>query len=84
MPGTETIEADRRHRFLDEVNASYASLRQEPPVWSQIAEERSEWDATLADGLEQYRWYESKPTRDGFRSRSGMILDDETPRPPRC
>jgi len=45
------IELYRRQVFLDEVNAGYAALRQDPAAWSEIAEERSEWDATLADGL---------------------------------
>ncbi len=47
------IELYRRQLFLSEVNAGYASLRQDPQAWSEIAEERSEWDATLADGLDE-------------------------------
>ncbi len=49
----EAIELYRRQLFLDEVNASYASLRQDPVAWSEVAEERAEWDATLADGLDE-------------------------------
>ena len=49
----EAIELYRRQLFLEEVNTGYASLRQNPLAWSEIAEERSEWDATLADGLDE-------------------------------
>ncbi len=48
----EAIELYRRQLFLDEVNLGYASLRQDPVAWSEVTEERAEWDATLADGLD--------------------------------
>ena len=47
----EAIDLYRRHCFLEEVNAAYAALRKDPKAWSEIAEERAEWDVTLADGL---------------------------------
>jgi hypothetical protein len=46
------IESYRRQRFLEEVNAAYAVLRQDPKAWSAVTRERAEWDATLEDGLE--------------------------------
>ena len=49
----EAIELYRRQLFLEEVNAAYESLRRDPAAWSEVAEERLEWDATLADGLDR-------------------------------
>ncbi len=49
----EAIELYRRRLFLEEVNDAYATLRQDPAAWSEIAEERAEWDSTLADGLDE-------------------------------
>ena len=47
----EAVEALRRQRFLEGVNAAYASLRADPRAWQAIEEERRAWDATLPDGL---------------------------------
>ncbi len=47
----EAVEALRRQRFLEQVNAAYAGLRDDPRAWEEIEGERREWDATLADGL---------------------------------
>jgi hypothetical protein len=47
----KAIEAYRRQFFLTEINEAYATLRQDPDVWSQVEKERAEWDATLEDGL---------------------------------
>ena len=48
----EAVEIYRRRRFLEEVNAAYLPVRQNPKTWGAVAQERSEWDATLEDGLE--------------------------------
>ena len=48
----EAVEALRRRRFLDQVNAAYASLRGDAKAWSDLEEERRQWDATLLDGLD--------------------------------
>ena len=48
----KAVEAFRRQRFLEEVNQSFASLRENPRAWSEEVAERHDWDATLADGLE--------------------------------
>lgn len=45
------VEALRRERFFDEMDAAYAVLR-EADVWEEVSAERSAWDATLGDGLE--------------------------------
>jgi hypothetical protein len=48
----EAIEALRRTRFLEQVNAAYATLRGDPKAWSATEAERRQWDGTLLDGLE--------------------------------
>jgi hypothetical protein len=47
----EAVEALRRQRFLEQVNAAYAALRDDPRAWEEVQAERQEWDETLADGL---------------------------------
>jgi predicted transcriptional regulator len=47
----EAVEALRRKRFLEEVNAAYASLRVDAKAWASIEGERRAWDATLLEGL---------------------------------
>ena len=47
----EAVEALRRQRFLEQVNAAYAALRADPQAWEAHEPERREWEATLADGL---------------------------------
>ena len=47
----EAVEVLRRQRFLEQVNAAYAALRDDPDAWSQVEAERGEWDGTLSDGL---------------------------------
>jgi hypothetical protein len=47
----DAVEALRRQRFLEQVNAAYASLRADPRAWKAVEAEREAWDVTLADGL---------------------------------
>jgi hypothetical protein len=47
----EAIEALRRQRFLERVNAGYAALRADPGAWEAVEGERRAWDVTLPDGL---------------------------------
>ncbi len=47
----EAVEALRRQRFLEQLNAAYATLRADRPSWEAIEAERRAGDATLADGL---------------------------------
>jgi hypothetical protein len=47
----EAVEALRRQRFLEQVNAAYAALRADSRTWEAVEAERREWEATLADGL---------------------------------
>jgi len=46
------IEAYRRQRILQEANAAFAALRNNPKAWKAELAERREWDATMADGQE--------------------------------
>ena len=47
----EAVEALRRQRFLEQVNAAYATLREDPRTWKALEGERRAWDVTLSDGL---------------------------------
>ncbi len=47
----EAVEALRRQRFLEQVNAAYATLRNDPRAWEAVEAERRQWDVTLTDGL---------------------------------
>jgi hypothetical protein len=47
----EAVESLRRQRFLERLNAAYATLRADPRTWEAVEKERREWDATLPDGL---------------------------------
>lgn len=48
---SRAIETYRRRRFLDEVNAGFARLREEPGAWQTLDADRRTLDATIADGL---------------------------------
>jgi predicted transcriptional regulator len=48
----EALDALERRRFFLEVNARYQALRDDQEAWRVIESERSEWDATLTDGLD--------------------------------
>lgn len=48
----KVVDAYRRQRVLEQTNAAYAALRADPKAWEQELKERREWEATLADGLE--------------------------------
>jgi hypothetical protein len=44
------VEEYRRRCLLEDANAAYARLRNDPVVWQEIQAERAEWEA-LSDGL---------------------------------
>jgi len=48
----EAIEMYRRRRFLAEVNAAYARVREDEAAWGDELEERQLWDQTIGDGLD--------------------------------
>jgi predicted transcriptional regulator len=47
------VEAMRRQYILQETNAAYAALRDNPVAWEEEQQERREWEATLADNLDE-------------------------------
>ena len=47
------IESYRRRRFLEDLNAAFLALREDPGAWAAELAEREAWDATLADGLDE-------------------------------
>lgn len=49
----QAIEAYRRQRFLEGLGADFAVLRENEAEWNAEQQERSDWDATLADGDER-------------------------------
>lgn len=46
------IEEHRRRILLEEANAAFAAIKNDPKAWRQELDERAQWDGTLADGLE--------------------------------
>ena len=48
----EAIDQLYRKRFLDECNRAYGRLRADPKAWKQELSERTAWEATLGDALE--------------------------------
>jgi hypothetical protein len=55
---TNTLRAARlsdteRRGFLAGVNADFAVLRNDPTAWQEELAERTAWDCTLADGLNE-------------------------------
>jgi hypothetical protein len=49
----EAISHYQRERFLDEVNAAYTRLRNDPKAWKAELAERQIWDRALHDGIEK-------------------------------
>lgn len=49
----EAVEALRRRHMLEQTNAAYAALREDPAAWQAELDERQAWDVTPADGLEE-------------------------------
>ena len=47
------VEAYRRQSFLEALNCDFAALRAQPEKWAEEMEERTLWEQTVADGLEQ-------------------------------
>ena len=46
------VEQYRRQQILEEGNAAYARLREDPAAWAEWQKELAAWDATLMDGLD--------------------------------
>ena len=48
----KAVEAYRRQRFLDGLSRDFRALKKDSKAWAAERRERADWDATLADGLE--------------------------------
>jgi predicted transcriptional regulator len=48
----EALELLRRKRFIDGVNADFTRVREDERAWSEMLDERSAWESTVADGLD--------------------------------
>lgn len=49
---SEAIDDLYRKRFIERANQAYARLRAQSKSWSQELKKRSDWEATLTDGLD--------------------------------
>jgi hypothetical protein len=47
------VEEWRRKRFFEQTNEAYMALRNDPPAWENVTEERTAWEQTLGDGLDK-------------------------------
>ena len=47
----DAVEQFRRQRFIAEVNAGYARVRENEQAWGAVLEEREPWELTTGDGL---------------------------------
>jgi predicted transcriptional regulator len=48
------VENYRREQFYAEFNAAFERLRADPAAWKEELAERSLWESTLADGLDDW------------------------------
>jgi len=48
----KALDTYRRKLFFEQLNAGYAELRADPEAWAEHLAERTQWDATLMDGLD--------------------------------
>jgi hypothetical protein len=48
----QAIEDRRRRLYLEEADADYAALKQDPKALAEFNKEMAAWDSTSADGLE--------------------------------
>ena len=49
----EAIDSYRRQKFLEDANAAFAALRNDPEAWREEQQEREIWNRTITDGLER-------------------------------
>ena len=49
----KAVEVYRRQHFLERANTAFSALRDDPAAWQTEREERTAWDATLVDDLEE-------------------------------
>ena len=56
----EAVREYDRKKFWENYDAGYTALRADPTAWSEYQGEIKRWDATLADGLEEWPNAEAK------------------------
>jgi hypothetical protein len=49
----KAVEEVSRKIFWERTNSAFNSLQKEPVAWEKELEERSAWDVTLTDGIEE-------------------------------
>jgi hypothetical protein len=49
----QAIDSYRREKFLEEANAAFAALRNNPEAWNEEQQERDLWERASGDGLER-------------------------------
>lgn len=49
----EAVERLRRELLLQQANKAFLALRSDRRAWADEVRERADWEATLADGLEE-------------------------------
>lgn len=47
------IETYRRQRILEDANAAFAALRENPETWAEEKKERELWDRAITDGVDR-------------------------------
>lgn len=58
----KAVEEYRRKRFLEDLDAAYAELQEDPEAWDAYQAELKVWDATLMDGLPDEIWDQESRT----------------------
>ncbi len=48
----KAVEAFLREQFLRKTNEEFAAIKAKPELWELEVQERTDWDSTLSDGLD--------------------------------
>ncbi len=57
----KALDMYRRRQFLQALNSAYASLKHDQDAWKEVQRERSMWEATLGDGLDDIQKSSGNP-----------------------
>lgn len=66
----EAIRSYEKQRFLQECDAAYVRLREDTSAWQEETEERTVWENTLGDGLEDDEYAKEKPDANALRTKT--------------
>jgi hypothetical protein len=47
----QAVNDFKKKEFFDNLNSIYTKLKEDPQAWAKEESERSEWDVTLLDGI---------------------------------